>query len=108
MAVAGVPVKFLTEDQRSRYGRFNTVPDQTQLGGFFHLDVAARRQAMACNGSRNQLGWAVQLGTVRFLGTFLADPTDVPATVVEYVAAQLGLEAEDLKRVQTKYAGNPH
>jgi TnpA family transposase len=97
MAVAGVPVKFLTEDQRSRYGRFNTVPDQTQLGGFFHLDVDARRQAMACNGARNQLGWAVQLGTVRFLGTFLADPTDVPATVVEYVAAQLGLEVEDLK-----------
>ncbi|PRX48065.1 hypothetical protein B0I32_14121 [Nonomuraea fuscirosea] len=30
----------------------------TQLGGFFHLDAAARRRAMACNGARNQVGFA--------------------------------------------------
>jgi hypothetical protein len=42
-----VPVKFLTEDQRRRYGRFNAIPDETQLDGFFHLDVDARRRAMA-------------------------------------------------------------
>ncbi|PZS25016.1 MAG: hypothetical protein DLM61_20730 [Pseudonocardiales bacterium] len=103
-----MPVRFLTEDQRSHYGRFNTDPDQTQLGGFFHLDIEARRRAMACNGARNQLGWAVQLGTVRFLGTFLVDPTDVPATVVEYVAAQLGLEPEDLKGYGEKEARWDH
>lgn len=99
-----MPVRFLTEDQRARYGRFNTDPDQTQLGGFFHLDAAARRQAMACNGARNQLGWAVQLGTVRFLGTFLADPTDVPTVVVDYVAAQLGLEPVLITRPSSRNA----
>lgn len=45
---------------------------------------------MACRRSRSQLGYAVQLGTVRFLGTFLDNPEDAPAEVVEYVADQLG------------------
>jgi hypothetical protein len=92
-----VPVNFLTEEQRQRYGRFNADPDEAQLGGFFHLDADARRRAMVNRGARSQLGWAVQLGTVRFLGTFLSDPTDVPTVVCEYVAQQLGLDPGDLK-----------
>ncbi|NIH80417.1 hypothetical protein FHX46_002947 [Amycolatopsis viridis] len=34
------------------------------------------RHAMTCNGARKQLGWAVQLGAVRFLGTFM-EPKDL-------------------------------
>ncbi|MFF5211019.1 DUF4158 domain-containing protein [Streptosporangium sp. NPDC000396] len=73
-----MPVNFLTEDQRGRWGRFNEVPDLTQLGGFFHLEAADRRRAMAANGARNQLGYAVQLGTARFLNCFLTEP--IPRT----------------------------
>jgi len=34
----------------------------------------------------------VQLGTVRFLGTFLPDPADVPWAVAAHLAGQLGVE----------------
>jgi hypothetical protein len=37
------------------------------------------------------LGFAVQLGTLRFLGTFLTNPTDVPTIVVRHLAQQLAI-----------------
>ena len=37
-----------------------------------------------------RLGFAIQLGTVRFLRTFLEDPCDVPAGVVDFITIQLG------------------
>lgn len=87
-----MPIMFLTEEQRSSYGTFTAVPDDAQLAGYFRLDRDARKRAMACRGARLQLGYAVQLGTVRFLGTFLDNPEHVPPAVVEYVAEQLGLD----------------
>src|SRR6266508_177313 len=49
--------------------------------------VIARHQR-----EHTRLGFALQLGTVRFLGTFLPNPTHVPANVVTSVANQLGLD----------------
>jgi hypothetical protein len=93
--VSGVPTNFLSEEQRRRFGKFSEEPDEGQLAGCFLLDQTARRRARAAKGARNRLGWSVQLGTVRYPGTFLEDPEDVPGVVVDYVAEQLGLPAGD-------------
>jgi hypothetical protein len=90
------PTNFLSEEQRRRFGHFAEDLDEGQLAGPFLLDQTARRRAMAAKGARNRLGWAVQLGTLRYLGTFLDNPEQVPTVVLDYVAEQLGLNPSDL------------
>ena len=89
-----MPVSFLTEDQERRYGRFAGDPTPEQLALHFHLDDADRAFIDQHRGAHMRLGCAVQLGTVRFLGAFLEDPSDVPGRVVHCMAGQLGLEID--------------
>ncbi len=85
-------VEFLTDEQAAGYGRFEGEPSQAELERFFFLDDADRDLVARRRGPQSQLGFAVQLGTVRFLGMFLSpDPLDVPWSVVDYLAGQLGI-----------------
>ncbi|GAB3308594.1 Tn3 family transposase [Hymenobacter tenuis] len=91
-----MPVEFLSNDQAARYGRYHADPSLEQLSRFFYLSAPDLQWLSGRRRPYNKLGCAVQLCTLRFLGTFLPDPTQVPASVVHTLAQQLGLPAESL------------
>jgi hypothetical protein len=88
-----VPHEYLSDDQVGRYGRFVADPTHEELERFFFLDEESLAEAGTRRGPHNRLGWSVQWGTVRMLGTFLTDsgPVQVPEVVIRYVAEQLGI-----------------
>lgn len=87
-----MPVNFLTPEHKRRYGNFDGEPSPDQFTRYFYLYDFDREIINKKNRFHNRLGFAIQLGTVRFLGTFLNDPCDVPSGVITMMRKQLGIE----------------
>ena len=62
-----------------------------QLARYFHFDDRDRQLIGQHRRDYSRPGFAIQLGTVRFLGTFLPEPTEVPANVITNIANQLDI-----------------
>ena len=75
-------IELVTSERAGGFGRFEGVPLRAELDWFFFVGDLDRDVVGVRRRVHNRLGFAVQLGTVRFLGVFLADPTDVPWGVV--------------------------
>ncbi len=87
-----MPTEFLTEEQRQRYAHFSSDLTAEELARYFHLDDHDRRLILRHRGDHNRLGFAVQLCTARYIGSFLEDLSEVPATVLSLLARQLDIE----------------
>ena len=90
-----MPVSFLSNIQRENYGRYVGVPSPHDLARYFHLDDTDHALISQKRGDHNRLGLAIQLSTVRYLGTFLENPLAVPAPVLHTLAKQLCITLTD-------------
>jgi hypothetical protein len=100
-----MPVEFLTDNEAAAFGCYGGPPSRAELDRMFYLDDADLKLVAKRRGDHMRLGFSLQLATVRYLGTFLADPLDVPPLVVEHLAGQLGIaDASCVKR----YPERPH
>jgi len=89
-----VTVDGFASSQVLRWGRYASEPSVEQLGRYFTLTAVDLARVARARQDSTRLGYAVQLTTVRFLSTFLTDPTATPPGVVHHVAGQLGIDAQ--------------
>jgi len=79
------------EDKIRQWGRYAGDPTVEQLTRYFHLSPADLAHARRRRSPATQLGYGVQLGTVRFLGTFTA-VASTPRSVIADIARQLDVD----------------
>lgn len=80
--MADMPADFLTTEQTESYGKFTGELDELQLARYFHLDEANKEFIGKSRGDHNRLGITLQIGCVRFLGTFLTDMNHIPSSIL--------------------------
>ena len=87
-----MPVSCLSPAQRDSYGQYLGDPSTHELARYFHLDDSDHTQIVEKRGDATRLGFALQLTTVRVVGTFLDDPTAVPPAVLATMSRQRGID----------------
>lgn len=85
-----MPTRLWSDAQRERYERPPAIIDDEDIARCFHLDERDRTLIAALRGGHNRLGFALQLGAVRFIGVFPSETDGMPAGVIGTLAGQLG------------------
>lgn len=87
-----MPTRHLSDEQRQRYATFPATPSADQLAQHFHLDHSDRKIIGGLRGDHNRLGFALMLGSARFLGVFPGADLVIPSAVTAFLVGQLGLK----------------
>nr|WP_232844834.1 DUF4158 domain-containing protein [Enterococcus innesii] len=90
------------------FGMFVGVPSEEQLQLYFQLTDFDREIINEMRLSSTKLGFAVQLGTVRFLGTFFTDFSKIPLEVIVYLANQLSIDPREFDSYSRKMTISQH
>jgi len=94
-------------DKVALWGRYAADPTPEQLTRYFHLSPTDLEHARRRRSPATQLGYGIQLGTVRFLGTFTA-LASIPRSVVAEVARQLDVDASQWRDYVASRAREVH
>ena len=94
-----MPLLFLSDTDLERYATFPKTLDAEELNRHFVLGPQDLALVLERRRDYNRLGFAVQLCTLRVLGTFLESPLEMPDVVLRTLARQMGMcVPRDLKR----------
>src|SRR5262245_43691492 len=101
-----MPGQLFTDAERKRLGGFPDRVSHEDLATFYTLTRSDRAKVNQCAEDAGQLGFALQLGTLRYLGFCPDDLVAAPAEVVRFLADQLKVAPEVLsaygRRAQTR------
>jgi Domain of unknown function (DUF4158) len=84
-------LQFPTAVGAGDYGRFSRELSDDELAGCFLFTDDDRARIAVRRSAINRLGFALQLGTVRYLGRFLENPVEVLASVLGWTARELSV-----------------
>ncbi|EHM3140222.1 Tn3 family transposase [Enterococcus faecalis] len=94
------------KSNKKAFGIYLGKPSTEQLNQFFYLHEKDLELMDTIRLPATRLGFAIQLGSLRFLGTFISDITTIPQNVLSYVAIQLNIDPGEIiyySRRQTRY-----
>lgn len=106
-----MPVNWLTAADRDRLLRFPQNMSESDLISFFTLTKEDRRFVRRHYGASGQLGVALQLCALLFLGSIHDDLESAPEAAIEFLARQIEIPIEALddyrkhKRTRSDHAG---
>jgi TnpA family transposase len=92
-----MPVSYLTDAERARLTSFPPEIVEQDLNTFFTLSPEDMEILPRTTSPANQLGFALQLCALRYLG-FCPSVTGTPRPAVLWVAEQLGVSPDELSR----------